>query len=58
MTAERIIIAILILIGIAMCIIAVIAAVYWGLFVLWAILLFIGGLLLIFLTIVAYFMLI
>lgn len=55
MSIDTIIMGVLILIGIIMCILAVIAAVYWGLMLLWAILLFIGGVLLIILTAVAYF---
>ncbi len=58
MSAERIIMAILVLIGIIMCIIAVIAGVYWGLMLLWVVLLFIGGIGLIILVFIAYFMLI
>jgi len=55
MSAEGVIIAVLVLIGILMCVFAVLGAIYWGLMILWAVLLFIGGLLLVILTILAYF---
>jgi len=55
MTLERIIMGVLVLIGIIMCIFAVVAAVYWELFLLWAVILFIFGVLLIILTAIAYF---
>ena len=57
MSAEGIIMGILVLIGIIMCIVAVIAAMFWGLMLLWAVILFIGGLGLIILVFIAYFML-
>ena len=57
MSAEGIIMGILVLIGIIMCIVAVIAAMFWGLMLLWAVFLFIGGLGLIILVFIAYFML-
>ncbi|MFX0186672.1 MAG: hypothetical protein ACFE8A_02935 [Candidatus Hodarchaeota archaeon] len=55
MTLERVIIGILIFIGILMCVFAVIGVLYWGLLLPFAVFLFIGGVLLVFLTIVAYF---
>ena len=58
MSVERVIMAVLILIGILMCIFAVIGALYWGLMLLWVVLLFIGGVLLVILVFVAYFLLI
>jgi len=55
MTLERIVLALLILVGILMCVFAVIGAMYWGLLLPYAVFLVIGGVALIILTIVVYF---
>jgi len=56
MTLERIVLALLILVGILMCVFAVIGAMYWGLLLPYAVFLVIGGVALIILTIVVYFL--
>jgi len=43
MTLERIVLALLILVGILMCVFAVIGAMYWGLLLPYAVFLVIGG---------------
>jgi len=55
MTLERIVLALLVLVGILMCVFAVIGAMYWGLLLPYAVFLVIGGVALIILTIVVYF---
>ena len=56
MTLERIVRALLVLVGILMCVFAVIGAMYWGLLLPYAVFLVMGGVALIILTIVVYFL--
>jgi hypothetical protein len=56
MTLERIVLALLVLVGILMCVFAVIGAMYWGLLLPYAVFLVMGGVALIILTIVVYFL--
>jgi len=58
MTLERVVIAVVVLIGIIMCVLAVLGALYWGLLLPFAVFLFIGGVLLVIITIIIYFILI
>jgi len=55
MTLERVVIAVVVFIGILMCVLAVVAGIYWGLSLPFAIFLFIGGVILIIITIIVYF---
>jgi len=58
MTLERVVIAVVVLIGIIMCVLAVLGALYWGLLLPFAVFLFIGGVLLVIITMIIYFILI